>query len=188
MPLDRELEKDNLEEEGEEEVTEGEKKGFLTKGWIKFLNYLGLGLGVICLSILVSIIVYELKSREGIVPYTNDISTDVSIPKDVYVIPELKLALDNNGEDSMNTILQVKIALAYEKENQSVLNEIINRKEQIRDRVQYVIAKKSYQEISTAESREQTLKKDLLYELRNIMQGEILDIYYDTFVISRIPG
>ena len=127
------------------------------------------------------------KDLKGIVPYTNDISTDVSIPKDVYVIPELKLALDNNGEDSMNTILQVKIALAYEKENQSVLNEIINRKEQIRDRVQYVIAKKSYQEISTAESREQTLKKDLLYELRNIMNGEILDIYYDTFVISRIP-
>ncbi|MDH5681047.1 MAG: flagellar basal body-associated FliL family protein [Spirochaetota bacterium] len=175
--------------EDEEEEEGGQEEEKRSSGlWLKILTYLGLFLGVALISAITSIVVYELRG-EGIKTVDlGDIVGRPTAPRDVYQVPEFKLALDKKDEESMTTIVQVKLGLAYEAENQLILDEIIKRKQQIRDKVQYVIARKSYEEISSSTNREEILKEDLRNALNSIIEGEILDIYFDTFVISRVPG
>ncbi len=108
-------------------------------------------------------------------------------PRGVYTLPEFKLAIKKE-DDSYTTIVQVKLGIAYEKDNQEVLNELITRKVQLLDTVQFILAKKTYEEIITYDKREEGLKKDLLKALRQIIEGEIFDIYFDKFVIARIQS
>lgn len=181
---------DNLdfeEEEGEGQAEESSGGG-MSGPLIKILTYLGIVLAVILISTLTAILIYELKKGDTVRPIGTGVDNIRPEAKDVYIIPEFKLALDKKEEESMSTIVQVKLGVAYPKDDQQTLTDIIKRKEQLRDKIQYVIARKSYDEINTAQAREEKLKQDLLYELRKIVNGEILDIYFDTFVISRVPG
>lgn len=176
------------EEEEEEEGKKEEKKG-LPESWIKILTYSAVIFVAVLISILFTLLYVELKPSTAISSYSRSPLRSVAAPRDVYLIPEFKLALDKRVNEAMTTIVQVKLGLAYEADNQQVLNEIIKRKEQIRDKVQYIIAKKRYEDVDTSESREKRLKKDLKYELNKIMKsGKILNIYFDTFVISRVAG
>lgn len=175
---------DDEEEQGPAEESSGGLSGPL----IKLLTYVGILLGVVLISTLTAILIYELKKGDTMKPLTPGVVITKPEAKDVYTVPEFKLALDKKEDESMTTIVQVKLGVAYPKDDQQTLTDIIKRKEQLRDRIQYVIARKGYDEINTALSREEKLKQDLLYELRKIVNGEILDIYFDTFVISRVPG
>ncbi|MDH4128220.1 MAG: flagellar basal body-associated FliL family protein [Spirochaetota bacterium] len=182
-------EDDLLEEEEEEGKKEEEKKGLLSEKWIKLLTYVGLFLGVILVAIISAYLVYELKKDSQVSSPLREGMRPIARPKGVYELPEFKLALDKEDEESMSTIVQVKLGLAYIRNNQKIIDEIIKRKEQIIDRVQFVIARKKYEDINRADRREKDLKEDLKTELNKIMQeGEIEDIYFDTFVISRVPG
>lgn len=183
-----EEQQDRFEEGAIEEESQEEQKRRFPEKWLRLLMYLGLFFGVLFVSVVSAIVVYELRGADAPM---RDILREVSVAVpvlDVYSLPEFKLALDQRGEESLTTIVQVKMGLAYESGNQRILDEIIQRKDQIQDRVQYVVARKSYDEISTADSREEILKQDLLYALENVLEAEVLDVYFDTFVITRIPG
>jgi len=185
---DFDLAGDDEEEEGEQEE---QKKGFLGgQQWTKMLMYTAGILVVIIISVITSVFINQwIGATQQTMPFKTTVPSTATPPRAVYTLPEFKLALDKKEEESMTTIVQVKLALAYEKDNQQIINEIIARKEQIRDRVQYVIAKKKYEDINVARSREEQLKQDLLYMVNSIMtEGEILDVYFDQFVVSRIPG
>ncbi len=183
---------DNLlvDEDEEEDKPEEEKKG-LSESIVKYLIYLGLVLGVILISVVSSIIVNKYYGQaKPVVSDYRTAKTDTLPPKAVYEIPEFKLALDKKDDESMTTIVQVKLSLAYAKDNneQATLNEIIARKEEIRDKIQYVIAKKKYEDIKIARKRDEDLKDDLKYEINKILNKEVLDVYFHTFVISRTQG
>ncbi len=143
-------------------------------------------IGIVFLSMLTSWRVFD--SKMSAINAYSDRRFDVSVPRSVYPIPEFKLPLIKKKGESLTTIVQVKLGIAYEKDNRQVEDELIKRKEMIKDKVQYIIAKKSYEEISTATNREEFLKKHLIYELRQIIEGEIFDIYFDKLVIARIAG
>ncbi len=174
----------------DDEKQEDEKKEkVLSVNIIKYLTYLGLVLGVILISIVSSIIVNQFwGTTSQVPPYQRKIRPTPPPPRATYEIPEFKLPLDKKEDENITTIVQVKLSLAYKKDDQQTLNEIINRKEQIKDRIQFIIAKKKYEDISTARRREEDLKKDLIDKINNIMENQIFDIYFDVFVISRIPG
>ncbi len=176
------------DEEFDDEEGEKEEKG---KGISELLARFGPYVAVILVSVGISVFVAWLVigSRPGTaISKYGDRPFDVTAPRSVYPIPEFKLPLDKKPGENLATIVQVKLGIAYEKDNRQVEDELIKRKEQIKDKVQYIIAKKSYAEISTATSREELLKKDLIYALREIVDGEIFDIYFDKFVIARIAG
>ncbi len=109
-------------------------------------------------------------------------------PRGVYILPEFKLALKKEKDASYTMIIQVKLGIAYEKDNQQVLDELISREAQLLDTVQSILAKKTYEEISTATDREELLKKELIEAIRQIIKGEVFDIYFNKFVIFRIAG
>ena len=105
-----------------------------------------------------------------------------------YQIPEFKLPLDQKDVKGRTIIVQAKIGFGYNKDNQIIVNEVIKRKAQIQDKIQYVIASKKPEEINTAKRREQ-LKKDITDAINSIMtEGKIEDIHFKTFVISAISG
>lgn len=176
------------EEESDKDKNKA-KKSLISSRLAKFLIYSFLCLFLIFLVILISILVVKYETSNFDLNYNQvDLNKSISEPKDIYEIPEFKLALDKSPKDSMTTIVQIKLFIAYKQGDQSVLNEIIQRKEQIKDRIQFIISSKTYDQISTARFREDFLKEDLLYGLNSILSEEILDIYFDTFVISRIQG
>lgn len=178
-----------FDEEEEEEGKEEEKSGF-SENIIKYLTYIGLFLGVVLISVVSAIVVNKFFGTAETAPgFQRGISAQAAPPKGVYPLKEFKLPLDKNEDESVMTIVQVNLALAYEKDNQQVLDDIIARKAQIEDKIQYVISSKKYDEINSAEKREKDLKRDLLYHLNNLMSEEsILDVYFSNFVISRVPG
>ncbi len=171
------------DEEGEKE----EKGGGITELLARFGPYIAVVLVSVGISIFSFWMVWGAKKGTVSSSYSN-VRFDVSAVRSVYAIPEFKLPLDKEVGESFSTIVQVELGIAYEKDNRQVEDELIKRKEQIKDKVQYIIAKKKYEEISTATSREELLKKDLLYALREIIEGEIFDIYFNKFVIARVAG
>ncbi len=170
-------------EEGEKE----EKGGGISELLARFGPYVAVILVSVGISVLVSWLIFDSRKGTATSSYS-DRRFDVIAPRSVYPIPEFKLPLDKKDGESLATIVQVKLGIAYEKDNRQTEDELIKRKEQIKDKVQYIIARKSYEDISTATSRDELLKKDLIYALREIIEGEIFDIYFDKFVIARIAG
>ncbi len=181
------IDDENLLDDEDGESKQEEKKGS-SFPFVKILTYIGIGLGVVLISAITSLVILSLRPSDKPKVYQDYIKSAVSKPRDTYALKEFKLYLDKKEDESMATIVQVKLSLVYESGNQKILDEIIKRKEQIVDRVQYIISKKSYQEISTSVAREELLKKDLLYSLNSMMEAEILDIYFEQFIIQRIPG
>ncbi|GMT49464.1 MAG: hypothetical protein IEMM0008_1003 [bacterium] len=175
------------EEFDDEEGGKEGKGGGITELLARFGPYIAVVLVSVGISIFSFWLVWGSKKGTNTSSYSNR-TYSVTAARDVYSIPEFKLPLDKKDGESFSTIVQVELVIAYEKNNRKVEDELIKRKEQIKDKVQYIIAKKSYEEISTATSREELLKKDLLYALRQIIEGEIFDIYFSKFVIARVAG
>ena len=179
---------DFIGDEEEEGGQEDEPKGFSEK-WVNVLKYSVLFLVVILISVTSSLIVNHFFGPTDTVsiPGLKDQARKLPVP-DVYQVPEFKLPLDKQDDESRTTIVQAKIGIAYEKDNQQIVNEIIARKAQIQDKIQYVIASKKYEEINTARGREE-LKKDIVYAINSIMtEGEVQNVFFSTFVISAISG
>lgn len=184
---------DSLDDEEEEEGKEPEKKKLPDK-WVKIATYVLTSIIIFLLSALVSHLVFDFMDdlEESKKEVNNEVKEEeLAIKEDfsVFPLPSFRIVLDKAEDETLASIVQVELALAYKTEKEEFILELNDRKQQIRSIVQYITAQKKYREVSTVAKRHHNLKKDLKKALNDVLiEGRILDIFFNTFVITRIPG
>ncbi len=108
----------------------------------------------------------------------------------VYKFPSLREKEDKEFEiwlNDLSTIIKLSFYIAFDEENSSLADELADRNIEIIDKVQLIIASKTYHDINTAEKREFDLKKELINEINSLLtEGKIKDLYFTQFYINRI--
>lgn len=180
---------ESLDDEDEEEGKEPEKKK-LPEKWVKIATYSLVSIIIFLLSALISHFVIDIM--DDIEESKNeDVVEEVTKKEDfsVFPLPSYRLVLDRGEDETKQSIVQVELALAYKSEDEDFILELNDRKQQIRSIVQFVTAQKTYKEISSVDKRYHTLKKDIKRSINDVLKkGRILDIFFNTFVITQIPG
>lgn len=151
-------------------------------GWV-----LAIGVGV-ALMFLTATLVLELR---GDAPEEQSIIAPPVIESTpiyaVHPLDTFTINLDKRDDSEKTTIVTAKLVLAYPQDRKDVQSEINQRKEQLSDAIQSIIARKRFEDINTANKRENFLKQELITEVnRNLINKGIVDIYITKFEISRL--
>ncbi|HEO65142.1 MAG TPA: flagellar basal body-associated FliL family protein [Spirochaetes bacterium] len=109
---------------------------------------------------------------------------------DVYKFPNVRQNEDKEFEiwlNDLSTVVKLSFYMAFDEGDSSLADELADRNIEIIDRVQLIIASKTYQDINTAEKREFNLKKELINEINSLLiEGKIKDLYFTEFYMNRI--
>jgi flagellar basal body-associated protein FliL len=185
-------ENENLDEKSD--VGEGagkEKPKLLQSNIVKLIiRFLGWGIAVlagIAIIFLTNFIVIRAKGDEpdkmGIIEperYEKLPAYGV-LPLDGFTIN-----LDRTDDADKTTVVTVSLVLAYPDSRKEIAKELTQRKEQISDALQSIIARKRFEDINTADKREHYLKLELINAVNNnIISKGIVDIYITQFEIAR---
>lgn len=180
---------DSLDDEEEEEGKEPEKKK-LPEKWVKIATYTLTSIILFLVSALISHFVFDIM--DDIEESKKEVKEEETIIKEnfsVFPLPSFRIVLDKSEDERLTSIVQVELALAYKSEKEEFVQELNTRKQQIRSIVRYVTEQNKYKQVSTVEKRHHTLKKELKKAINDVLiEGRILDIFFNTFVITRIPG
>lgn len=178
---------DEDEEEGSESPQE--KKGF-SKILVKILVFAAFGIVAIILIVLINYIMIKSMTK----PKTEVVDTrsyDPSFrprtaPLMTRKLQPFRVNLDVTDEASSQVFVQCEISLAYDGTNTALTNELVTRDDQIRSRINSIIASKRYDEINTSFKRESYLSREILNEINSILiSGRIQDIYITQFTIAK---
>lgn len=180
MAEDLEKETEQEESSGSYSDQEGKK---LSGGLVKMLMIVASALVGIILMVVVSNIVYNVKSS-GVDDQKEVIwAPGVTPKKEPYqtmLINQLKMNLsDPTGTNPV--FVQMEMALAYEQNNLLLQNELLNRKYEMRDKIITLISSKTYEDINTPD-KIQGLKKEIKNQVNTLLiNGLIEDIYLIDF-------
>lgn len=90
--------------------------------------------------------------------------------------------LDKEKQNEPTVSVTMMIDLAYPKDNDKLGEELENRKAQINEVIQTVVAKQKQKDIIAMPKREHELKEELIENVnRSLTEGEIVDIYILSF-------
>ncbi len=180
-------------DEQNEESQEGESRAqsFLGSGIVglvvRILGWLVAILVGISLMFLTSYAVKEFKGDE---PEDKSIIDPREFTKPeiygVHPLDRFTITLDKTDEDERTTMVSAEIVLAYPSDRSDIASELNERKEQLSDVLQSIIARKNFEDINSADERENELKLELIEAVnRNLINKGIVDIYITQFEISR---
>ncbi|OHD11954.1 MAG: hypothetical protein A2Y41_05150 [Spirochaetes bacterium GWB1_36_13] len=178
------------DEESKEEggISEQPSGGFLSKGIVKILMIVASFLVGVILMVLVSNIVFNIREKGSQKEEEVIWSPGVTPKKPAYQtlgLDPFKINL-NDPTGTMPGILQLEIALAYEKNNVKLQTELLDRKLQIRDKIITLLSSKTYEDLNTPD-KIADLKKQIKNQINTLlMEGIIEEIYVSSFdVITR---
>lgn len=184
-------EDDMIIDDGDEEGAEipGERRGF-SRTLAKILMFLAFGIVGIIIVIVINIIMINAmtKTKKQVVDTR---SYDPSFrprtaPLMTRKLKAFRVNLDVTDETNSQVFVQCTISLAYDGTNTALTNELVSRDDQIRSRINSIIASKRYDEINTSFKRENYLSREILNEINSIlMAGRVRDIYITQFTIAR---
>ena len=105
---------------------------------------------------------------------------------DTYELPEIMLTLKQVQDNGRKIVVQAKISLAFEKDNQQIVYEINKKRNQILQIIAKIISNKKYDDINTGSGRE-ILKRNIINAVNNIMtDGKIENVFFYSLVISSV--
>lgn len=173
----------NVQDDGNNSILQNS----IVKLVIRFLGWLAAVLAGIAILVFTQNIVLDLR---GDAPDPGDLTksgTLIDQPVyDTHPLDVFSITLDKMDEMEKTTAVTVQLVLAYPEGGKDVANELNERRAQIADRIQSIIATQRYEDINTADKRETTLKLELINEInRNLINKGIVDIYITRFEISR---
>ncbi len=177
---------DDEEESGE---AQPERKGF-GKLLAKILIFVAFGVVAIIVIIVINVIMIKsmTKTKKQVVDTR---SYDPSFRPRTSPLMSRKLKpfrvnLDITDEANTQVFVQCEISLAYDGTNTALTTELVSRDDQIRSRINFIIASKRYDEINTAFKRENYLNREILNEINSLlMNGRVREIYITQFTIAR---
>ncbi len=174
--------------EDEEELEEGEQKsGGLSPKLAKLLSFIAIGLVGVILMIIITILVMSIKKADQSVQGpAADVITQVPEPTASFKLDKFRVNLDD-PKNTKQVVVNTEIVLGFDGKDKKLNDELIYRREQITDKVQYVIAKKRLQDIDTARKREEYLKQEILEVVNSLLERKgVLNVYFLEFVISQL--
>jgi flagellar basal body-associated protein FliL len=104
----------------------------------------------------------------------------------VHPLDTFTITLDKTDDDEKTTMVTAELVLAYPPDSKEIGSELNQRNEQLSDVLQSIIAQKNFEDINTADERENELKLELIEAVnRNLINKGIVDIFITQFEISR---
>ncbi len=178
---------------GEDEETEGEMPSEgrkIGRTLAKILTFVAFGIVAIIIMILVNYIMIKsmTKSKKKVVDtQTYDPSFKPRTPAlQTRKLKAFRVNLDVTDESNSQVFVQCTLSLAYDGKNTALTNELVARDDQVRSRINSIIASKRYDEINTAFKRENYLSREILTEINSIlMAGRIRELYITQFTIAK---
>lgn len=177
---------ENREEEKAESgegYPEEKSGGFLSRGIVKILMFVAAGLVGIILMVVISNIVFNIRSagerKQEEVMWTPGVKPKKPPYQTMHLEP-FKVNL-NDPTGTKPVFVNLDIALAYEKNNVMLQTELLDRKFEIRDRIITLISSKTYEDINTKDKLED-LKKEIRNQINALLiGGSIEEIYVVDF-------
>lgn len=178
---------DEEEEEGAEIPGERRRIG---RTLARILTFLAFGVVAVIIIVVINYIMIKAmtKTKKQVVDTR---SYDPSFrprrpPLMTRKLKPFRVNLDVTDESNTQVFVQCTISLAYDGTNTALTNELVSRDDQIRSRVNSIIASKRYDEINTSFKRENYLSREVLNEINSILvAGRIREIYITQFTIAR---
>lgn len=175
---DEELDENEVEEEGGE-VKAGGKK-IITPGLVKIILGIVGVIILIAISATVSYMVTKKMVEKPQITGEENIFKPVAPALNTFTLDEFTI----NTSDPEPHIINIELALGYDKTNQLIATEIGERIAQIRDIINTILASKYYRDLATPEGKE-NLKLEIKNEINNILtNGKIKDVYFLKFILQ----
>jgi len=176
-----------LDEQSDVQDTEGDissgKKGILSKillGFLGLLIFIGASVGI-------STLVYHLKEKpsneDAIFKTENEYEEYQQILSYDFGQDQFSITLNPKEGQSKPVIVQAKLALTYGKEQEKLGQALADRKDQMMDIIQGIIARKDPDDLRNIMYREENLSVEILAALNPLFGGEfqILGVYMPKF-------
>jgi flagellar FliL protein len=170
-----------VEEESapEEEVTQGFSIGLIIEWLLK--NLIPIIVAVVLSTIIAVIIVRASVTRRSEEMYQTVRLRPKPPPLAVFHLEDFRV---NTADVDEIHFLRVRLSLGYDDVNKKLQQELTDRRVQIRDIILTILNSKEKSDIDEFIERER-LKEEIKKAINNVLiNGEILDVYYDEFVIS----
>lgn len=183
---------ENKDEQQQNESAQDQTKSkILQSSIVQFIvKFLGWGVAVfvgLALMIVTMIIVLDVR---GDSPEDRSIvDPEIKVKPPIWGVQRLdqfSINLDKTDDSDKTYIVTAVLVLAYPKDREEIAQELNERKEQISDAIQSVISRKRFEDINSADKRQNTLKEELKYEVnRNLINKGIVDIFITKFEIQK---
>ena len=83
--------------------------------------------------------------------------------------------------------VSLSLALAFDGKNTELTEELMQVQPLIKDRIQYIVASKTYHDINSTRKRQDLLKKAIIHEINSLLRhGHIEDLYFTQFLINKL--
>ena len=183
-----------VEEQPEEQVVDAEESSGSKSIIVKIMLGLLLLLLFIGAVVLISWVVYSLKDKhpdEDAVyqPMDNVGAISKQLSYD-FGQTEFRISLDPREGQTKPTVVLAKLALTYSEEDEELGTELANRKDQMIDMIQSIIAKKDPEDLKNNMYREDDLSVEIIAALNPLFGGEyeILGVYMPKFEVIEQDG
>lgn len=179
-----------LDGDEEEELEETGERKRLSGTLVKILTFLAFGIVAVIIIIVINVIMIKAMQK----PTTSVVDTRSYDPAFRPRQPPLmtrklkafRVNLDVTDASNTQVFVQCSLSLAYDGKNTALTNELVSRDDQIRSRINSIIASKSYDEINTTYKRENNLLTEILNEVNSILiSGRVRSIYITQFTIAK---
>ena len=136
----------------------------------------------VLLSAVITVIVVRVNvSKASQEAYQVKRLADKPKPLAIFPLGDFKV---NTADKEETHFVRVTLNIAYDGENKNLPTELGDRRLQMRDSILRILNSKVMDDIDEAKDRE-NLKEEIKKVINAMLnEGEVLDIYYDEFVIS----